>query len=330
MSARESPAQLTERILRRLKLRDLHYLLTVVQAGSMAKAAALLLVSQPVISKIIADMEHLLGVPLLDRSPRGVEPTIYGRTLLAAGYAVFDELRQGMTEVEHLVDPAAGELSIGSSEVSTLGIVPAVIARIRHRHPRLFIQVIPTNTREEERHALSRRSIELAIGRVWAPFADREFESEVLFEQRFHVVAGAHNPWARKRRVQLADLADQPWVMPSLDGTVGQLAAEVFRASGVRVPHVAVVTSSFQLTHRLLEDGPFLALLPASVLPAVKDHSLLRIVPVALPSQSSPIGITKLRDRKLSPLASMFIEAARGVARSMPAPGRRSTVGKRG
>jgi DNA-binding transcriptional LysR family regulator len=313
-----------ERIVRRLKLRDLHCLLTVVQAGSMAKAATLLSVSQPVISKIIADAEHLLGVRLLDRSPRGVEPTIYGRRLLSAGYAVFGELRQGVIEIEHLSDPAAGEISIGSNEASTLGIVPTVIAKIRSKHPRFFIQVILVNTGAEQRRELSQRSIEFAIGRVWAPFSDRDFESEILFEQRLFVVAGAHNPWTRRRRVKLADLIEAPWVMPSLDGAAGQLAAEVFRASGLEMPHITVVTSSFQLNHRLLEEGPFLALLPASVLPSVTKNSSLQIVPVSLPNQSSPVGITKLRNRRLSPVAEIFIEAARSVAQSMANDRRRT------
>ena len=321
--------QWDERIARRLKLRDLHYLLTVVQAGSMAKATTLLSVSQPVISKIIADMEHLLGVPLLDRNPRGIEPTIYGRRLLAAGYGVFDELRQGVIEIEHLSDPAAGELAIGSDEASTLGIVPAVIAAIRRKHARCFIQIIPTNNGAEEREALSRRSIEFAIGRLFSPFADREFETEILFEQQLCVVAGAHNPWTRKRRVKLAELMDEPWVIPSLDSTTGQLAAEVFRASRLEIPRVNVITSSFQLNHRLLEEGPFLALLPASVLGSFNQNSSLRTVPVSLPHQPSPVGITKLRNRRLSPVAESFIETARSVAKSMPSPARKRTATKR-
>ncbi|HEX3972366.1 MAG TPA: LysR family transcriptional regulator [Stellaceae bacterium] len=320
--------QWNERIARRLKLRDLHYLLTVVQAGSMAKATALLSVSQPVISKIIADMEHLLGVPLLDRNPRGIEPTIYGRRLLAAGYGVFDELRQGVIEIEHLSDPAAGELSIGSDEASTLGIVPAVIAKMRRTHSRCFIQVIPTNNGAEEREALSRRSVEFAIGHAFSPFSDREFETEILFEQQLFVVAGAHNPWTRKRRVKLAELMNDPWVIPSLDSTTGQLAAEVFRASRLEIPRINVVTSSFQLNHRLLEEGPFLALLPASVLGSSKQNSSLRIVPVSLPHRSSAVGITKLRNRRLSPVAEFFIETARAVARAMPSPKRTRATAK--
>jgi DNA-binding transcriptional LysR family regulator len=94
-----------DRIGRRLKLRDLHVLMTVVQRGSMAKAAAELAVSQPAVSKAIADMEHTLGLRLLDRSRNGIEPTAYGRALVKRGLTIFDELKQGVEELEFLADP---------------------------------------------------------------------------------------------------------------------------------------------------------------------------------------------------------------------------------
>jgi DNA-binding transcriptional LysR family regulator len=87
--------QLSDRIGRRMKLQDLHVLMAVVQAGSMGKAARQLNTSQPNISKSIADLEHALGVRLLDRHRQGIEPTDSGRALLDCGVAVFDELRQG-------------------------------------------------------------------------------------------------------------------------------------------------------------------------------------------------------------------------------------------
>ena len=105
-------ADWTDRIGRRIKLRDLHILLAVAKSGSMGKAAAQLAISQPVISKAISDLEYEVGVPLLDRGPQGVEPTAHGRALLKCGIAVFDDLRLGVKELEFLSDPAAGELRI--------------------------------------------------------------------------------------------------------------------------------------------------------------------------------------------------------------------------
>src|SRR6478672_2310493 len=107
--------RLSERIGRRMKLQDLNVLMTVVEAGSMGRAAQRLNISQPAISRSIAELERALGVRLLDRHRQGIEATEYGRALLDCGVAVFDDLRQGVKNIEFLADPAAGEVRIGST-----------------------------------------------------------------------------------------------------------------------------------------------------------------------------------------------------------------------
>ena len=122
--------QSPEQTGRRLKLRDLRILMTVVECGTMGKAAGRLAVSQPVVSKAIADLEHALGVRLLDRSRRGIEPTPYGRALTKRGVAIFDEMRQGIEEIEFLSDPTAGEVRIGATDPINAAIVAPVIDRL--------------------------------------------------------------------------------------------------------------------------------------------------------------------------------------------------------
>lgn len=102
----------TDRIGRRVKLRDLHIALAVAEAGSMTRAAEDLAVSYPVVSKTISELEHTLGVKLFDRSVSGVEPTHYGRALLKSGVAVFDEMRKGLQQIDFIKRPDAGELGL--------------------------------------------------------------------------------------------------------------------------------------------------------------------------------------------------------------------------
>ena len=108
-----------ERIGRRLRLKDLYTLQIIAEAGSMAKASRRLSLSQPAISKAIADMEHSIGTSLLDRSSRGVELTASGQLLIARSRIVFDELREGIKEIQHPSDPPRGELRIGTTEPIT-------------------------------------------------------------------------------------------------------------------------------------------------------------------------------------------------------------------
>src|SRR5438034_6216847 len=162
--------QWSDRIGRRLKPRDLHVFLAVAEKGNMAKAAEQLAISRPVVSKTIAELEHTLGVRLLDRTPKGVEPTLYGRALLKRSLAVFDELRQSVSDIEFLANPSAGELRVGFAEVPAAGLVhPAVSANEsayragRHRHPSRFP---PRSTMRSRRRAvaLARAGHELRTG----------------------------------------------------------------------------------------------------------------------------------------------------------------------
>ena len=134
------------RIGRRLHLRDLHILLTVAQSGTMVRAAHELSMSQPAISKAIAALEHTLGVRLLDRTPQGVKPTRYGLALLRRGAAVFDELRQGVGEIEYLSEQGVGELRIGYGEPIAITLVTAVVTTLISKHPRLICHLRQANT----------------------------------------------------------------------------------------------------------------------------------------------------------------------------------------
>ena len=134
--------QWADRIGHRVKLRDLHILLAVVEWGSMAKAASRLAISHPVISKTISDLEQTLGVRLLDRNAHGVEPTVYGRALLKCGVAVFDEMRQGLTGLEVLANPNSGDLRIGCPEMMAAGLLPVIAERFSRQRPGVRLHVV--------------------------------------------------------------------------------------------------------------------------------------------------------------------------------------------
>src|SRR5262245_23846945 len=220
--------QWSDRIGRRIKLRDLHMLQAVAHAGSMTKAAGQLAISVPVVSKAIADLEHTVGVPLLDRSPQGVEPTAYGRALLHRGLAAFNELRQGVADIEFLSDPTTGEVRVASTAPLAASFVCGVIDRLAQRYPRIvFHPTVADN--EAMRRGLQERSFDLLIGRRFGPLADEQLEFETLYDNPYVVMAGANNPWVRRRKVKLAELLGEPWVLPPPDSAVGSFIGEALR-----------------------------------------------------------------------------------------------------
>jgi DNA-binding transcriptional LysR family regulator len=308
--------QLSDRIGRRLRLQDLHILMTVVQAGSMGKAAERLNTVQPSISKSIADLENTLGVRLLDRKRQGVEPTAYGRALLDCGLAVFDELRQGVKNIEFLADPAAGEVRIGNALSSAGSFVAAVIDRLSRRHPRIVFHLVPAGVEILHRE-LSERNIDFVIARRGYPFADDQFGYEILYDISYVVVAGAQNSWARRRRIELAELVNEPWVLSPPGNVVALAAMGAFRACGLDYPRATVFTDVVIERLTLLTTGRFLTISPASTLKFPSRRPDLKVLPVELPMAPLPVGIVTVKNRTLNPVAKLFIECAREVAKPL-------------
>src|SRR3954454_3599781 len=254
--------QMSDRIGSRMKLQDLHVLMAVVQAGSMGKAALILNTTQPNVSRSIADLESALGVRLLDRNQRGVEATECGRALLNCGAAVFDDLRQGVKRIEFLADPTAGEVRIGSTQFLAASFVSALIDRLSRRHPRIAFHLV-TGYVEPLHRELTERRVDLLIVRSPGPNTDERLEFEFLFEDRYVVVAGAKNPWARRRKIQISELAEESWVLPPPESVIGSIIMQTFRASGLDYPRATVVTDSPHMRVSLLETGRFITFFPA-------------------------------------------------------------------
>jgi DNA-binding transcriptional LysR family regulator len=305
-----------DHVQRRLKLHDLRVLMTVAQAGSMLKAAQRLNTSQPAVSRSIAELEHALGVRLLDRSRQGVEPTIHGRALLDCGTAVFDDLRQGIKNLEFLTDPTEGELRIGGDFPGVAGVIPAAISRFRRKHPRIDIQVTLINEVRQQHRALRERTLELMFGRLTQP-SEKDLEVETLFQEGLVVVTGVSSRWARRRKIELAELAGESWLLPTADSVIGSLVIHALRASGLDFPPKGVVTGAALHMHSLIASGESLAFFPSSLVRLGTMGLGLKILPVNLPIPSSPVGIFRLKNRTPSHLAQLFIACAREVTKPL-------------
>jgi DNA-binding transcriptional LysR family regulator len=308
--------QLSDRIGNRMKLQDLHVLMTVVKAGSMGKAAQILNTTQPNISRSIGELEHALGVRLLDRHRQGIEPTDYGRALLDCGTAVFDDLRQGVKNIAFLADPAAGELRIGTTTFLATSFVSALVDRLSRRYPRIVFHLV-TGYTETLHRELAERNVDLLIIRGSGPIADPRYEFESLFDDSYVVAASTRNEWVRRRKIEIAELANESWVLPPRESVIGSIVTNAFRASGLDYPRVSVVTDCPHMRVSLLATGRFVTIFPASAFRFLAKRSELKVLPVELPMARRPNGIVTLKNRALSPVAKLFIDCARDVAKPL-------------
>jgi len=302
-----------DRVRRRFKLRELDIFMAVLSAGSMGKAAVHLNMAQPAVSKAVSDLEHMLGVRLLDRSRQGVEPTAHGSALFKRGMAVFDELRQGVQELDFLSDVVAGELRIGCTDTISNAIVTPLVLRLTEQYPRIVFHVDIRNPPLLGRE-LTARNIELAISRVTPP-AEAGESVEILFEDRVVVVTGKKNPLTRRHKITLANLVNEPWVV--FDSVLWKRLTDSFGESGLAPPHVSVVTHSINMHNELAASGRFLTPVPSFALKLPRSNPLLRALPVALPNSRHRIGIRTLQNRSLTPLAQLFIERVRAFTKPL-------------
>jgi DNA-binding transcriptional LysR family regulator len=315
--------QPAEQISRRIKLRHLRVLHEVIEQGSMVKAAERLAITQPVVSKTIADLEYLVGLRLLDRGPQGIEPTLYGRALLKRSVSIFDDLKASINELESLADPGAGELRIGCTEAMGAALVPAIIGRLSRQYPRMTFEVFLSDPATLLDHLRGRR-VDLIVGPFTPDSDNDDLEITVLHRDRLHVVAGPSNPWVSRRKVSLSDLLNDRWVLPPPSHPIGALVVNAFRQSGSQPPRNVVTVTSAQFTTRLIADGEFLGVLAS---PWLNDpYYPLRALRIELPMTTWPISIATLKDRTLGPVTELFIDCAVKFVKPLARAGARRRI----
>lgn len=311
---------------RRFQLRELHVFFTVADRGSMAKAAAELGITQPSVSAVIAGLETSLGVRLFERGPSGVEPTPFGRALLTRVQAAFDELRQGVKDIEFLSEPTAGEVKIGCPESVAAGFLPAVIDLLSQKYPRVSLVVASVATPTLDFRELAERKLDLVLARLATPEPKNlpaDYAAELLFDDRLCIVVGESSPWARRRKIDIADLAEERWILTPPDSPGTSWVADAFRARGMDFPKRCITTYSAHIRNNLIATGRFVGTMPESAFDLAANRFGLRVLPLELATPRWPIAVVTLRNRILSPVVNLFLECAQTVAKSNAKLGRR-------
>ena len=303
------------RTKRRLKLRDLDILMAVIDSGSMGKAAKRLDVSQPAVSKAIVELEDALGVRLVDRSQRGIEPTPYGLALQRRGISIFNDLRQGVQDIDFLIDPTKGEVRLGATEPVMTAIAAPVIDGLSRKYPQMNFHIVSGDTGSLYRD-VANRNIELAICRMIGRLPD-EAEAEVLFRDSVSIMTAASNPLTRRRNLTLANLLQEPWLLFPYESFFGSMIGDIFRKNGVEPPRLTISSLSVHAQNEFLATGRFLTVLPSFVLKISAGHPPLKAVPVALPNPPAPIGLITPKNRTLTPVVRMFIEGIRNRIKAL-------------
>jgi len=304
--------QWEDRVGRRLKLRDLHTLQVVSEIGSMAKASRQLGLSQPAISKAIAEMEQALGTPLLERSSVGVELTPGGSLLVDRVRVIFDEVRQGVKDIEHLSDPTRGEVRIGATEPLTV-ILAEIINLLSRKYPDITYHITISDTTSLMRE-LRERNLDVVVTRWSARNAADDLAAEVLYNNPLGVLVHRRHPLLRQKRLELKDLMNERWTLSPSDSFLGQIVGEEFRLRGLEYPKASVTSISIYMRLTLLASGHYLTMLPISMLRHPADKAWLRALPVKFDDTPGSVATITLKQRRAKGAVELFQRASREVA----------------
>jgi DNA-binding transcriptional LysR family regulator len=307
-----------DRIGRRLRLKDFHTLQTVAEAGSMAKASERLALSQPAISKAISDMERVLGAPLLERSSRGVALTACGRLVIEHSRVIFDEIRQSVSGIEHLSDPASGLIRIGTTE-PVMGVVAEIINEVSRKYPRISYEVTVGETDALVRE-LRERAFDVVLTR-WAPAsAADDLAVQVLFKSPFVAMVERHHPLLRRKTLNLGDLLEEQWTFSPPDTFAGRIMVDLFRRRKLPFPTTVVTSNSVFMRLSLVASGRFLTVLPAQVLRYRSNSTWLRALDIDLGDSSQPTASITSKKRRSGGALVLFRQISLEVCKAMVGP----------
>lgn len=301
-----------------LKPRHLHLLVALDDFRNIGKAAGHANVTQPAISKALAELERGLGVKLFERSARGVNPTVYGECLIRHARSMLDELAQTRDELRGLVAGTSGKVCIGalSSTVNTL--LPQALAMLKDRSPGTSV-LVRENIQEVLLPDLWNGKLDLLIGRLPATHAARGLEEKILFTQPVSIVAGRQHALARRKSVLWSDLQKTPWVLPPQGTLLRDPVEQVFEEHDMPLPGNAVETISANVIARYLQLSNAVAVMASDVAKYYEKLGVLAVLPIAFSRQVPPIGVVWNQGRPLSPSATQMMNCLEEVAAEIEA-----------
>ena len=300
----------------RLKTRHLLLLLHLYEQRSVVRAAEAANMTQPAASKLLAEMEDMLGVQLFERHARGVEPTWYGQVLIRRARSALSEIGRAHDEIAALRAGRMGQASIGTVVNPGTTLVPQAIATVKRDFPDILIRVEMDYSRPLVAKLLDGQ-LDIVIGRIMGPEGAGELDFEPLADEPHSVIVRTGHPLAQRSKVSHADLVDYGWIMPPAASVLRTRLDSVFLEHGLSPPQSIVETSALPVIIHLLRHSDMLAALPAeSVAPYLQTGQMLAL-PIDLGVRMDYFGIIRRRDQQLSPGAERVLGALRQAARQI-------------
>lgn len=296
-----------------IKTRQLVLLVELGRHGSILHAAQAAHLTQPAASKLLADLEHALGVKLFDRLPRGVAPTWYGEVMIRRAGAALAELDAGHQEVMELLSGLSGRVAVGSVLTPSTTLLPAAVVMLKARQPRVHV-AITVDTSKLMTQQLRSGELDLVIGRVLDSESAAQLSFEPLTDEPHRLIVRAGHPLAGRSDLNLQALAGQAWILPPGGSILRDRLTALFLSAGLDQPQQAVETLSLPVVTSLLVRSDMVVALPEELVRPYLDTGLLTVLDVDLGLRMDAYGIVTRRGHQLSPGAELMLACLREEA----------------
>ena len=292
-----------------MEVQQLRHLLAAVRYGNLLKAAEEIHISQSGLSRSIKSLETRLGVPLLIRKSKGVEPTVFGLSVINRAKVIINEVARAVEEIKAIEAARIGEVTIGITQNYSHYLIPDVIADLARSKPEVRITVI-SGAFGELVDKLKIGDLDFAFGLLGAIEENTDLEVEELFESRSKVIARSSHPLAGKPNVTVRDLAKAKWAMLNGDGFQRNFL-NFFYVRGQNIPGQAIKTNSISFLKRTLHTVDVLTVLPQDTVRSEIQSGEFVVLNCETPADYARIGMMFRAESLVTPQMKQLIDRIR-------------------
>lgn len=303
-----------DRVLRsNLKLRHLQMLVALDQFRHLGRAAEFLSVTQPAVSKTLAEIEGMFGLPLFKRSTRGTEPTPAGASVVRFARSVLAGYERTRDEIAAEASGAAGRTSVGAMVVATPVLLAQAVERLKARSGHTTV-LIEEGDLTRLLPKLRLGELDLFVGRLEPGYAAPDLETESLYADPMVAVVHPGHALARRRKVQWADIATQPCVLPPPWASLRVKLEQQFFAHGLQPPADIVESASFLSQITFLQQRGAVAFMARTVARHFAGQGVVAVLKLPVAVELPPVGLITLRGQRVTPVTAQLVECLREVA----------------
>jgi DNA-binding transcriptional LysR family regulator len=302
------PSSILERAFRSgLRLSHLRILTTFARVGRVNRVAELFNVTQPAISKQLAELEILLGMPVVVRTGRRVELTPAGEVLVKHGRQILHSLEAARRELEDLDSGLAGTLKVGAVTTVMPTLIAAGVIHLQRRTSAATLTLMEA-TSDTLFPLLREGELDVVVSRTRIARPLEGFEEQLLGIDPIVVACASQHPLARRKSLRWGDLTDYPWVLPPKGSAIHDGLMRVLDKHGLQVQEGGITATSITLLPRLLADGGLIGLMPRAYAREYVDQNLLTILPLSFSNPAHEVRAVWRQDHA-TPLLRVFLKS---------------------